>query len=191
MRIFIGIKMDDAVHDRIERFLKPFKKFSTPVRWTKTSNIHITLKFIGEVPEDRCKEIETRLCKENFSAVTGGLLDIKLSGCGKFGKKESLNIFWIGIDENLPLKQLYHKIEDTITPLGVEKEIRPFKPHITVGRNKKNFNFKPFYKLIEEYGHQTVASFSAPSFQLFKSDLRPEGPIYTILKEIPLTHGTT
>lgn len=190
MRIFIGIKMDDAVHDKIEKFLKPFKKMSTPVRWTKTANIHITLKFIGEVPDNQYHEIETRLCDQDFYQVTGGPLELKLVGCGTFGKKDNPNIFWIGMDENLALKELYQNIEDTIAPLGIARETRPFKPHLTVGRNKKNFNFKSFYKMIDEKENQTVALFTASSFQIFNSELRPEGPIYTILKEIPLTHGT-
>jgi 2'-5' RNA ligase len=190
MRIFIGIKMDAVVHERIERFLKPFKKMSTPIRWTKIENVHVTLKFIGDVPDREVKRIEERLGKEDFGGVTNGPLDIKLSGCGAFGKRGGLSIFWIGIDRNPGLKKLYHKIEDTIAPLGIEKETRPFKPHITVGRNKKNFNFKPVFKLVDERNGASVAAFTAPGFQVFKSDLRPEGPIYTILKEIPLNHGT-
>jgi 2'-5' RNA ligase len=184
MRIFIGIKLEQSVHEAIEKFLKPFKKLPTPVRWVKPENVHLTLKFIGDVPDDKYSRIEDSLTTDGLA---DGALDIKLTGCGKFGKKESLNIFWLGVEPNRPLETFYYNIEDALHKIGFEKETRRFKPHITVGRNKKTFNFKSFFKLIDEYGSHPIHRFTASHFQVFKSDLKPEGPIYTILKEIPLT----
>jgi 2'-5' RNA ligase len=186
MRIFIGIKLPEDVREKIEKFLKPFKKISSPVRWTRPANIHVTLKFIGEVTAEHYARIENALTAAVYDT---GPLDLTLRGCGKFGRGTGLDIFWIGIEPNEPLKQLYHTIENSLEPAGVEKEKRPFKPHLTVGRNKKNFNFKSFFTQIEENEHQTVAAFPASHFQLFKSRLTPEGPIYTILKEIPLVQS--
>jgi len=61
MRIFIGIKLDDTVLDSLEKFLEPFKKIASPVKWTKRENLHITLKFIGDVPDETYSKIESRL----------------------------------------------------------------------------------------------------------------------------------
>ncbi len=186
MRVFIGIKLDERVHDEIEKFLAPFKKISSPIRWAKPENVHITLKFIGEVPEEKYAKIEKHLGEADFNT---GPFDLRLAGCGKFGRGNSLDIFWIGISPCDPLTRVFKKIEDTLAKSGIEKEKRPFTPHITVGRNKKNFNFKSFFQLIEENRDRLISEFNVDRFQVFKSQLKPEGPIYTILKEIPLAQA--
>lgn len=186
MRIFIGIKLNQPVHDQLEHFLKPFKKISTPIQWVKQENIHLTLKFIGEVSEPKVQQISDALAHlEKFEQP----LNIQLTGCGKFGRNDDLNIFWIGLAANPALLKLYSNIEEALAKLSIPRETRPFTPHLTVGRNKKMFNFKALLKHIEELANVPIATFSTGHFQLFKSDLRPTGPIYTILKEIPITHG--
>ena len=183
MRIFIGIKLDKSVQDKIEKFLKPFKKISSPLKWVKPGNIHITLKFIGDVPDEKYTRIENSLTSTTFNT---GPFDLELAGCGKFGGRSDLNILWTGITPDKKLEQVYDKIEDCLEPLGIEKETRKFKPHITVARNKKNFNFKSLLKMIEEKETLPIAELTVDRFQVFKSQLTPNGPIYTILKEIPL-----
>jgi 2'-5' RNA ligase len=186
MRIFIGIKLDDRVHEEIESFLKPFKKISSPLRWVKPANVHLTLKFIGEVSEEKYSQIERGLGEVEFDT---GPVALQLSGCGKFGRGDSLDIFWIGLVPSAPLTEIFNKIETTLAKIGIEKERRPFKPHLTVGRNKKTFNFKSFSGLMEENSYRPVSQFTVSSFQVFKSQLRPEGPIYTVLEEIPLVQA--
>lgn len=186
MRIFIGIKLDDRVHEEIESFLKPFKKISSPLRWVKPANVHLTLKFIGEVSEEKYSQIDRRLSEVEFNTDPFAL---QLSGCGKFGKDDSLNIFWVGIAPSAPLTEIFNKIETALAKIGIEKEKRPFTPHLTVGRNKKTFNFKSFSGLIEENSHRPVSQLTVSHVQVFKSQLRPEGPIYSILKEIPLAQA--
>jgi RNA 2',3'-cyclic 3'-phosphodiesterase len=183
MRIFIGIKLDDRVHEEIESFLKPFKKISSPMRWVKPANIHLTLKFIGEASEGRYTQIEGSLKDTEFDT---GPVELQLSGCGKFGRGDSLDIFWIGVTPSASLTEIFNKIETSLTKAGIGKENRPFKPHLTVGRNKKHFNFKSFLRLMEENNQRVISQFTASGFQVFKSQLQPEGPIYTVLKEIPL-----
>ncbi len=186
MRIFIGIRLDNDVIAAIEKFLEPFKKTNTPIRWVKPENTHITLKFIGEVSPGKYSRIEEALTGTPFNIDN---FTVSLQGCGKFGRGGSLNIFWIGMAANPSLEQLYEKIETTLAKLGIKKEDRPFKAHITVGRNKKNFNFKSIFKLIEENNDRRIIEFPVSHFQLFKSQLTPEGPIYTVLKEIPLVRA--
>lgn len=183
MRIFIGIKLDDAALDSIEKFLKPFKKIASPLKWTIRENLHVTLKFIGEVPTEKYKQIEALLAEGDFNT---GAIDLNITGCGKFGRGPDLNIFWVGLEKNPKLEDMFNRIENTLAKAGIPKEDRPFKPHITVARNKKTFNFKSFFELIEQNGSRLISPYSVTHFQLFESRLRPEGPIYSILKEIPL-----
>lgn len=183
MRVFIGIKLSDDVHEKIGKFLKPFKRIASPIRWVEPACVHVTLKFIGEMSPGLYDRMSERL---NAIPYPMGTFDLSLSGCGKFGRGQSLSIFWIGISHNEKLTELFHLIEETIAPLNIKKESRDFTPHITVARNKRDFNFKSLYRLMEENKDQLIASFPVTAFQVFKSDLNPEGPVYTILKEIPL-----
>jgi len=183
MRVFIGIKLSDHVHEEIEKFLKPFKKSSTPIRWVKPENVHLTLKFIGEIPEEKYRQIARCLGEIQFNT---GPFQLKLSGCGKFGRGDTLNILWIGVNTGNALKEIYNRIENSLAKIHIEKENRPFKAHITVGRNKKNYNFKNFFQLMEEKSHQPITEFTVSGFQIFESKLKPEGPMYKILKEITL-----
>jgi 2'-5' RNA ligase len=185
MRIFIGIKLDDSVLDKIEKFLKLFKKIASPLKWTTRENLHITLKFIGDVSDEKYKQIESLLAGADFNTGTGAIA-INISGCGKFGRGPDLNIFWVGLEKNRQLEDMFNRIENTLLKAGIPKEDRQFKPHITVARNKKNFNFKSFYQLIDQYNDRLISGATVTHFQLFSSRLMPEGPIYTILKEIPV-----
>ena len=183
MRVFIGIKLDDNTLGAIEKFLEPFKKISTPIRWVKLKNVHLTLKFIGEVSEEICSEIENILINNNYNIEP---FEITVEGCGKFGRGSSLSILWTGIGQNEKLSLLFKKIEDSLEKIGINKETRDFKPHLTVGRNRKQFNFKSILKLIEENVDVFISKFRVNAFQFIKSELTQTGPIYTVLKEISL-----
>jgi 2'-5' RNA ligase len=183
MRIFIGIKLDDKVLKEMEKFLKPFKKTASPIKWTKPENIHVTLKFIGEVTPDKYSRIETLLDNADFHT---GAIDLNIAGCGKFGKGRDMSIFWIGLDKNEKLEDLYNRIENTLKKAGIPKEQRKFKPHLTVARNKKNHNFKSFFELIDQNSDRLIAGQRVTGFQVVESRLTPDGPLYTPLKEISI-----
>lgn len=186
MRVFIGVKLDTVTKEKINNALKPFKKISTPIRWVKPENIHLTLKFIGGISGERNNELSSRLKHTRFQS---GPIPISISGFGKFGQGNNLNIFWAGIDDSDPLKQVYHQIEHTLDEIGIEKETRKFKPHLTLGRNKKNFNFKSLLTLIDQYLDLPIARFTATGFQIFESTLTPGGPRHTILEEVDFSNA--
>ncbi len=186
MRFFIGIKLDDTARESIDKFLKPFKKTGTPLKFTKTENLHLTLKFIGDVTDSQYSQMEKLLTSASYDA---GTFNMNLTGCGKFGRGGELSIFWLGIEKNPAMESLYDTIEETLRRASVPRETRPFKPHITVARNKKRYNFKSFFTLLEENQDHPIAQIPVTHFQLFKSQLTPDGPIYSILKEVPLVAG--
>jgi RNA 2',3'-cyclic 3'-phosphodiesterase len=183
MRIFIGIKLDEAIRESIAKELQPFKKIANSIRWTKSDNIHLTLKFIGEVSEARLEPIGKALLAEK-TPVAPFLL--KISGFGKFPAGDDLHIFWAGIDDSPQLQALFAWIENTLAPLGIAREAQPFNPHITLGRNKSRYNFKTLLELLAAKRDIFLTECQVTSFQLFSSQLTPAGPLYKILKEIPL-----
>lgn len=149
MRIFIGIKLDEEILRAIEKFLKPFQKIGSPLKWTKPENLHITLKFIGDVSPKHYAQIETLFDEADFN-MDG--LELTATGCGQFGRGGALNILWVGIEKDEKVLDMFARIEDALEKAQIPRETRPFKPHITVARNKKNFNFKPVFNLIDETG---------------------------------------
>ncbi len=183
MRIFIGIKMAEEITAVIHQKLKPLKKLSTPIRWVKPDNIHLSIKFIGEVSPEKCSEIchtlaTTRLNIKPFKT--------NIYGWGKFGRKDQLNIFWAGLEQSSPLENLYHRVEDILAGISIERESREYTPHITLGRNKKLFNIKQVLFFIEKYSDQAISPLELDKFQVFQSELSSHGAMYSIKQEIPL-----
>lgn len=183
MRIFIGIELEEGVKARIEKELKPFKKMGTPIRWAKPENIHLTLKFIGEVAEDLYPRIENALAEASV-----GLTPIRVGGrgLGKFPAGDEVHIFWAGIEPSAELESLFHRIEDILARFRIERETRPFVPHITVGRNKARFQFKPLISELENKSDVRLGEWTVRSFQIFESRLTPQGPVYRVRKEVVL-----
>jgi 2'-5' RNA ligase len=183
MRIFFGIQLDEATRESIARELKPFKKIANSIRWTESGNIHLTLKFVGEISEALLGRIEAVLLAAKIPVAP---FQLKISGFGKFPVGDDLHIFWAGVDDTPQLRALFDWIENTLAPLGISGEAQPFNPHITLGRNKGRYNFKTLFELLAENRDIFLAECQVNSFQLFSSRLTPAGPLYRILKEIPL-----
>jgi 2'-5' RNA ligase len=182
MRVFIGIRLDQPTKEKIKQALTPFKKISTPIKWVKPENWHLTLKFIGEVPEDKNNQIMD-------NQYETGPFELSITGFGKFGRENNLNIFWAGIDRNESLNQIHATIETSLANLGIKKENRPFSGHLTLGRNRKSFYSAQFFSLIEKNQSLPICRFTVKGFQIFESILTPEGPIYKTLQEIGFEHS--
>lgn len=180
------MKLDTPTKGKIANALKPFKKIATPIRWVKPENWHLTIKFIGEVDAEKKGKITEILKRTRFQIQP---FEIVISGFGKFGRGNDLTIFWAGIEENETLKNIYTQVEDVLEKIKISREIREFKPHLTIGRNRKPFNFKSFTSLMEKNHSQPIARFKSNGFQIYQSMLTSEGPIYTILEEITFSNA--
>jgi RNA 2',3'-cyclic 3'-phosphodiesterase len=183
VRIFIGIKLEEDIRAQIEKELKPFKKMKTPIRWTEPENIHLTLKFVGEVSADIYPEMERAVASGHFELKP---FRINFRGLGKFPAGDEVHIFWAGIEPVVELETLFRRIEDILIRFGVEKETRRFLPHITVGRNRARFPFKSLLNELEKKCDVRLGESIASSFQIFESRLTPRGPIYTVRQEVAI-----
>jgi 2'-5' RNA ligase len=183
MRIFTGITLSDEVRENILEELRPFKKIGTSIRWTEAKNIHLTIKFIGEVDEGTAARIAEALAAAKIPVAP---FQLRISGFGKFPAGDDLHIFWAGIEDNPQLLALFNAIESALSPFSVAPETRPFHPHLTLGRNKSRYNFQALFELLAEKSDLFLAACPVSAFQLIRSDLTPAGPIYRVLKEIPL-----
>ena len=186
MRIFTGIKLAAEAEERIYRELHPFREAGTPIRWTGRDNLHVTLKFIGETIEARAISAGEAL---EAARIPVAPFRLRLSGFGKFPAGDDLSILWAGVEESPELGALFAGIEAALRPLGIEPDTRPFRPHVTLGRNKAPFDHRKLFSLLEEKSSLFLGEWPVAAFQLFSSRLTPSGPVYSVRKEIPLVQS--
>lgn len=145
------------------------------------ANMHITLEFIGEYPE------------ENIPALISGLSDISADTCSiecrgtGFFPLETLppKVIWIGAKLNGNMKLLYSAISRTLRNLKINTDEKPFYPHLTIGR-LKNTPTPEFMNIINEYRDVSFGTFTAEAFHLYRSDPGDNGPVYTVIKTYKL-----
>lgn len=182
-RIFIAVRIEPG-----EELLKMLSAFKTvlkneSIKWAETSNIHITLVFIGETEEKRVKEIDTILSKicDGF-----GSFDLFLCGAGIFRNLSDPRIIWAGINNSNEMVELNRSILVKLLETGTLLEDRPYNPHLTLGRIKRINNISLLPGLLENYRDKELQKIKVSEIILFESILRPEGPLYISLGRYPL-----
>lgn len=192
MRLFIALDIDDAIRERIARFLEGVKGFAPDARWVTPESIHITLKFIGERPDPEVERIRSAL-----RTIQARGTEIKISGYGFFPTAKSPRVFWIGIEAGPDLASLAAQIDDTIASLGIPREDRAFSPHLSLARaggsrsnrGRKTDSHHLFQRLQEKLASLPPPDFGtmAPrEFFLYQSQLSPKGSKYTKLERFAL-----
>lgn len=154
------------------------------IRTVKSTQLHLTLKFLGDVSEKRLEQI-----KNAIQRISLDPFNISLEGIGCFPNTKRIRVVWIGISEGKEtLKKLASFVEQTMAQIGFPKDKRPFSPHLTLGRVKylKGEGSNLLIKKIEESKELYFGSQSINSFILKKSTLTPKGAIYDNLLEISL-----
>jgi RNA 2',3'-cyclic 3'-phosphodiesterase len=186
MRIFTGIKLTEEAREKILQQAQPFKTAGASIRWTASGNIHLTLKFIGEVDERMAERVAAALAAARIAVAP---FRLRFSGFGKFPHGEDLKIFWAGVEDNPGLLALFNGIEEALLPLGIARDTRPFQPHLTLGRNKARADFAALLALLAEKQDLFLCECPVAAFQLYASRLLPSGPVYSELKEIALVQS--
>lgn len=181
LRCFIAIEVPVEVQRAISEALSPLMKLSQDsVKWVKPGNIHLTLKFLGNTPEGRIDSIGEAITRatEGFGPIKG-----EIKGAGAFPNLRRPSVLWAGFEFPPALMELKKRLESKLAALGFEQDDRPFSPHLTVGRVKRGARL-PKRRLAVALEQLESTSFGAIDIReivLMKSDLRPEGPVYTRL----------
>ncbi|MGH9512839.1 MAG: RNA 2',3'-cyclic phosphodiesterase [Terriglobales bacterium] len=129
MRLFVALDIANDIRARIQRFVEGVSGFAPDARWVRPETLHVTLKFIGEKPDDSVEPIKAAL-----SSARSQPIEVGFRGCGFFPNPKLPRIFWVGIESGPKLASLAAAIDGTLLPLGVLKETHPFNPHITLAR---------------------------------------------------------
>jgi RNA 2',3'-cyclic 3'-phosphodiesterase len=188
MRLFVALNIDDAIRERITRFVDGVRNFAPDACWVKPETLHVTLKFIGEQPDESVEKIARAL-----STLQAEMTEINFRGFGFFPPAKSARVFWIGIEAGTPLATLAAAIDDKMPGLGIAKEDRAFSPHLTLARaaggsgsprwRKGDGPNRAFLKLQEKLSLATpeFGSMTPREFFLYRSQVSPKGSKYTKL----------
>ncbi len=179
IRSFVAIDIPADMRDDIARIQMEIA--TGGLRIVRPELVHVTLKFLGNVPEEQMDEIT-----EALRSIRSPPFDASLKGLGSFPGR-SIRVVWLGIVGNF--LQLYEAVEEALIPLGFEREKRGFSPHVTLGRvkNPSPEVSKQISLKISQVGDVDLGSFHVDRFLLKKSTLTSGGPIYEDLAEFPLT----
>jgi RNA 2',3'-cyclic 3'-phosphodiesterase len=166
--------------DRMQQKLRPL---GADVRWVAIPSIHLTLKFLEEVDPDIIPNLTESL---EIATQSQRSFSLRLHGLGCFPNQKNPRVIWCGIDgEAGILTQLQQQVETACAQFGVVPENREFRPHLTLGRVHGKRNLQPLLECIK-MGTDLESSFTADHFNIYKSTLKPQGAVYTVLKTIAL-----
>jgi 2'-5' RNA ligase len=195
MRLFIALDLDATIREKIARFLDGVRGFSPDARWVRPESLHITLKFIGQMPDENLPQVISALQTIHASAF-----EIHVREYGFFPTPKAPRVFWIGIQAGSQLQSLAAAIDSQMATLGVPGEEHPFSPHLTLARRvggsgapRKDKNDGPnqsFARLQEKLTVISALDFgtmTARKFFLYQSELSHNGSRYTKLFDFPLT----
>jgi len=174
-RLFTAIRPPAAIRDRLLAAMGGI----SGARWLADEQLHLTLRFIGEVDRHQARDVHAAL-----GAVHHPRFDLALAGLGAFDRRGQVEVIWAGVTPHEAVKALHRKIDQALTRAGVEPDRRAFAPHITMARMKGGAG--PVRHLIETAGGLTSEPFAVDHFALYESQLTPEGPIYTEVERYPL-----
>ncbi|MCX7912419.1 MAG: RNA 2',3'-cyclic phosphodiesterase [Dehalococcoidales bacterium] len=183
IRSFIAIEMPRDVKALLARLQGRLRARSpAPVKWVEVENIHLTLKFLGNVRADRVSEVSAAL-REACRGVAP--FHLKTGGIGAFPDTARVQVIWVGLNGDLEkLVTLQKRIDECLSPLGFAPEARPFTPHITLGRTRDNATRPERQELGKVISGMTVEDtgiISVESVNLMRSQLTGSGPIYSVL----------
>ena len=176
LRTFIAIEIDPPHKQKLTNLISTLKQSDSEVKWVNGTQMHLTLKFLGNIEETKVQEISDALTSIANSTRE---FTITLSNIGTFPNVKRPRVIWIGIDKGKnELKLLAGQIETELEKLGFPKETRDFKSHLTLGRVRSPKNLKNLTKLLTEVSFQSESAIKINKLILFQSTLTPKGAIY-------------
>ena len=169
-RLFVAIDLPESMH----QLLASLDPQIRGVRWTDPSQMHLTLGFFDDVPED----VDSVL-REKLSAIEFGAFFLPIAGVGTFFAKGGPKIVWIGVGKAHPhLFQIHKRVQEAALAAGIEPELRPWHPHITIARCR-NVAPQSLRNFLKANADLDAGMIRVEALHLYSSELTPAGPIHT------------
>ena len=177
-RLFIAIPLPASVRDQLAARYEP-----TPsIIWTRPEQLHLTLRFLGDVDAEWGAKFETALGRVQVEPFL-----LPVAGLGAFLPHGTARVIWVGVGHGHPrLHQLRQQIDDALLATGFPLDVRIFHPHVTLGRVKEARPPAAAAEFLKRHRDFEAAPFRVEAFQLFASELRPSGAVHTLKREFRL-----
>ncbi len=186
LRLFVACDIPELVKDEIDRFAGFLKKHGVDVKWTRKENLHLTLKFFGNISSERVEEI-----KKSLTSLKTGIkpFSVHFSGVGAFPDIHKPSIIWIGVDKGeSALKVLAETIDAGFSRTGFEKEKRDYSAHLTLGRVKDPRYSAKLTRALKSASFSSVEAIPIEHITLYKSVLTSEGPVYEAIERFEFVY---
>jgi 2'-5' RNA ligase len=184
MRAFIAFDLPPEITRLAADLQACLQRQGLKLRWVRPGNIHLTLRFLGEIPSEQSADVAQAM---RMAAMGGSPIQLSAQGMGVFPGLRKPRVLWMGLGGQTELlARAAARLEAELAPLGIPREDRPFKAHLTLARFQKPLDARRLQAALEACGGFTPQPLMAAEMVLFQSDLRPQGSIYTALARVAL-----
>lgn len=172
-RLFLAINLPDDICEELDAAATP----SHALAWTPRQQLHLTLRFLGEVPREQVGLLAAALAQVRVEPFL-----LALSGCGTFPSDAKAQVLWIGVGSGHPrLYQLRQRIDDSVLRHAIPADLRRFLPHVTLARLRNGHPASAFQPLLKRFASYESPPFLVQSFGLYESELLPTGAVHRLI----------
>lgn len=181
IRSFLAIPLDEPLKNHIAALQRRLRTQLPDVRWSPVGNLHLTLRFFGDIPEEWLEKIgESMLSIGRLHAAFA----LRFSGLGAFPDARRARVLWLGTQDRGELARLHADLEDALAKLGIEAENRPFAPHLTLGRSRG----KPLKAtgVLDKFSEEAPLTLAVDTLVLYESRLERLGALHIPRAQVAL-----
>ena len=179
LRVFLALDLDEPVKKQLIRLRQRLDASAADVRWVHSQQIHLTMKFLGDISDKMAVDI-CRLCQNVAAEFEPFEFEVSRAGC--FANHGKPRVLWVGVlDPSGSVRRLHERLEKTLAPLGLRRELRAFKPHVTLGRVRSGKNAQDLRDAVKKNEDFEAGIQLASQITIYSSELAPDGPTHTVI----------
>jgi 2'-5' RNA ligase len=178
MRLFVAITPTEEIQAELRRVMEELRPLASGPRWVRGEGLHLTLKFLGEVQDERLAEIVAAL----KGARSAREIALRIRGLGTFPNPRHARVIWAGVEAGAELAALAADIEARMALLGFASEERAYAPHVTLARMQSREPLEKLMSAAARFAQYDFGAMTTKEFQLFRSSLKPSGAEYRVLE---------